>query len=249
MATTLLGLPASHPTVTAQLMLERKGIPFRRIDLLPAAHRVILRALGYPGITVPAMRLDGVRLQGSRTISRALEAIKPDPPLFPHDPDRRARAQEAEAWGDEVLQSVARRLAWAALKRDRSTVDTFLEGGYLPIPTPIAVATADPLILLSARLNRATDEATQEDLKRLPALLDRVDSYVDEGVLGGLVPNAAGFQIAPSVRLLMAHDDLRPAIEGRPAGRFATDVLPQPPGRLPAVFPAEWLEPLRANST
>src|SRR5206468_4090707 len=108
----------------------------------------------------------------------------------------------------EVLQPVARRLVWAALKRDRSTVGTLLEGGHLPIPTPVAVATATPLILLSARLNRATDEATQQDLARLPALLDRADALIEEGTLGGLVPNAAGFQIAPSIRLLMALEDL-----------------------------------------
>jgi glutathione S-transferase len=244
MGVTLLGLPASHPTVSAGLMLDRKGISYRRIDLLPAVHRLVLRGLGYPGITVPAIRLDGVRLQGTRTISRALDALQPDPPLFPSDPDRRARAEEAEAWGDEVLQPAARRLAWAALRRDHSTVDTFLTGGHLPIPTPVAVATAGPLIALSAHLNHATDEAAREDLARLPAMLDRVEAWLEEGVLGGVVPNAAGFQVAPSIRILMALDDLRPAIEGRPAGRFATEVIPEPPGRVPSVLPPEWLGPL-----
>jgi glutathione S-transferase len=73
-----------------------------------------------------------------------------------------------------------------------------------------------------------------------------VDGWLEDGVLGGLVPNAAGFQVAPSVRLLMALEDLRPLVEGRPAGRFATKLLPDPPGRIPAVFPTDWLEPLRA---
>jgi glutathione S-transferase len=246
MAATLFGLPASHPTVAAALMLDRKGIPYRRIDLLPAVHRLLLRALGYPGITVPALRLDGIRLQGTRTISRALDALQPDPPLFPHDPDRRVRAEEAEAWGDEVLQSAARRLAWAALRRDHSTVDTFLAGGHLPIPTPVAVATSGPLIALSAHLNHATDHAARQDLERLPAMLDRVEAWLEEGVLGGLTPNAASFQVAPSIRILMALDDLRPAIEARPAGRFAAEVIPEPPGRVPAVLPPDWLEPLRA---
>jgi glutathione S-transferase len=248
MGTTLMGLPASHPTVTAQLMLDRKGIPYRRIDLLPAVHRLILRGLGFPDVTVPAIRLDGVRLQGTRRISRALDALQPEPPLFPHDPERRARTEEAEAWGDEVLQPAARRLAWAALRRDHSTVDTFLTGGYLPVPTPVAVATAGPLIALSAYLNRATDEATRQDLERLPAMLDRVEALLEQGVLGGLVPNAAGYQVAPSVRILMALDDLRPFIEQRPAGRFAAAVIPEPPGRVPAVLPPGWLAPLRAES-
>ena len=246
MPATLIGVPASHPTVTAELMLDRKGIPYRRIDLVPAIHRLALRMLGFPGVTVPALWLDGVRLQGSRTISRALDALQPDPPLFPSDPDRRAAAERAEAWGDEVLQPAARRLTWAALKRDRSTIDTFLAGANTGIPTPVAVATAAPVVFLSSRLNRATDATVQRDLERLPAMLDQVDAWLEDGVLDGPVPNAAGFQVAPSVRLLMALEDLRPLVEGRPAGRFASEVLPQSPGRVPAVFPPGWLGPLRA---
>jgi glutathione S-transferase len=248
MAATLIGVPASHPTVSAELMLERKGIPYRRIDLVPGVHRLLLRAIGFPGITVPALRLDGVRLQGTRTISRALEALQPEPPLFPTHPERRADAERAEAWGDEVLQPAARRLVWAALRRDRSTIDTFLSRAKTGIPTPVAVATAGPVVALSSRLNRATDEAARLDLERLPAMLDRVDEWVEDGVLGGLIPNAAGFQVAPSIRLLMALDDLRPALEGRPGGRFAAKAIPEPPGHVPAVFPPDWLGPIRAKT-
>jgi glutathione S-transferase len=64
--------------------------------------------------------------------------------------------------------------------------------------------------------------------------------------MGGDEPNAADYQIAPSVRLAMTFDDLRPAIEPRPAGRLATRLIPEFPGRTPPIFPAEWLEGLRA---
>src|SRR5436190_9793762 len=113
---TLFGVAASHPTRTAELMLERKRIPFRRIDFVPALHRVILRALGFQGVTVPALKLDGQRLQGSRTIGRALDALVPDPPLYPRDPEKRELVERAELWGDEMLQSAVRRLAWASLR-------------------------------------------------------------------------------------------------------------------------------------
>jgi glutathione S-transferase len=185
MGATLIGVPASHPTVSAELMLDRKGISYRRIDLVPGAHRLLLRVAGYPGITVPALRLDGVRLQGTRTISRALDALQPEPPLFPRDAAHRAAAEHAEAWGDEVLQPVARRLTWAALRRNRSTIDTFMAGANTGIPTPLAVATAGPVVALSSRLNRASDDAARIDLERLPAMLDRVDAWLDDGVLGG----------------------------------------------------------------
>jgi glutathione S-transferase len=34
----------------------------------------------------------------------------PEPPLFPADPDRRAAVEEAERWGERVLQPVPRQL-------------------------------------------------------------------------------------------------------------------------------------------
>jgi glutathione S-transferase len=241
-------VPGSHPSVAAALMLESKGIDYRRIDFAPAVHRVALRAVGFRGRTVPALRIDGRRIQGSRQIARALDEMRPEPPLFPADANARRRVEEAEGWGDEVLQPLARRLAWAALKRDRSTIGSFLEGARLGLPTGLAVRTAPPLIHMAARLNEATDEAARADLAALPAHLDRVDAWIDEGRLGGPEPNAADFQIATSVRLLMTLDDVRPAIEGRPAGRLAREVVPEFPGRANAVFPADWLAPLQATA-
>ena len=34
-ASKLYVIPGSHPSLTAELMLERKGIPFKRVDLIP----------------------------------------------------------------------------------------------------------------------------------------------------------------------------------------------------------------------
>jgi glutathione S-transferase len=247
MPATLFAVPGSHPSLAAALMLEHKGIDYRRIDLVPALHRVALRALGFEGITVPALRLDGARLQRSRRISRALDALRPEPPLFPADPELREEVERAEAWGDEVLQPPARRLAWAALRRDRSTVRSFLEPARLGIPTSVAVATSAPIVTLAARLNRAGDDAVRADLAALPRWLHRVEEWIARGVLGSERRNAADFQIATSLRLLTTFDDLRPLLAERPAGRLALEVVPEFPGQLPAVLPADWLAPLRAK--
>jgi len=201
--------------------------------------------VGFRGRTVPALRLDGRRLQGSRTISRALDELYPEPLLFPREPERRAAVERAEEWGDEVLQPLARRLTWASLKRDRATIGSFLEGARLGIPHGVAACTAAPLVLLSARLNDASDEAARADLAALPGHLAKVDGLIAEGVLGGRERNAEDFQIATSLRLLTTLDDLRPSIAGRPAGRLAEAVVPRFPGRVNAVFPADWLAPLR----
>jgi glutathione S-transferase len=246
MAARLYALPGSHPSLSAELMLERKGIDYRRLDLVPAIHRPLLRALRFPGITVPALVIDGRRVQGSRAIARALDEVRHEPPLFPADPGARSKVEEAERWGDEELQPVPRRISWWALRRDRSGLRSFLEDAHLPLPTGLALLTAPPVVMASARYNKATDAAVEADLAALPGLLDHVDSLIAEGVLGGAGPNAADYQIAPSVRLLMCFDDLRPAIEARPAGEHAARICPRLEGRIGPVLPEKPLEPLRA---
>jgi glutathione S-transferase len=243
MRATLFSIPGSHPSVAAALMLEHKGIEYRRIDLVPVVHKGVLRAAGFPGVTVPAMRLDGTRLQGSTRIARALDALQPEPPLFPRG-ERREAVERVEAWGDEVLQPLARRLVWAALRRDRSGIGSFLEGARLGLPTGLAVRTSPPVVSLAATLNRASDEVVRGDLAALPGMLLRVDEWIEQGALGGSERSAADFQVATSLRLLMTLDDVRPALEGRPAGRLALEVVPRFPGRVPPVLPAAWLAPL-----
>ena len=241
MKATVYGLAGSHPVKAALLMLDRKGIEWKRRDLANVVDRPLLRMMGFPGPTVPAIKLDGRKIQTTRAIARALDELVPEPPLFPADPARRAAVEDAERWGDEVLQPVPRRLSWGALTRDRSGLRSFVEGPIMGIPPAIAVATAAPLVYGSARVNKATDDAVRADLMSLPALIDQVDDLIGNGVIGGSEPNAADFQIFPSARLLLCFDDLRPLLDGRPAVEHAVRVVPDFPGRIPPVYPAEWL--------
>ena len=245
MTATLFGVPASHPTLAAELMLRQKKIGYRRVDLAAGLHRGMLRALGYPGVTVPAVRLNGGRVQGTRAIALALDALVPETPLLPADPERRAAVEAAESWGDEVLQAVPRRLVWASLKRDHSTISSFLEGSRTGMPMPVASRAALPIIPLAARLNKATDENVRRDLEALPGLIEHVDELIAEGTLGGAERNVADYQIATSVSLLLTMDDLLPYIEGHPAEEHARAIVERQPGRLAPALPAGWL-PARA---
>ena len=101
------------------------------------------------------------------------------------------------------------------------------------------------MVLLSARFNEADDDERPERLGELAGLLDTVDAAIAAGTIDGEELNAADFQIAPSVRLAMTIGDLRPAIESRPAGAHAMRVVPEFPGDVPPILPAEWLAPLR----
>jgi glutathione S-transferase len=241
MSATLFAVPASHPSFAAELMLRHKGIAYRRIDLVSALHRILVRGLGFPGSTVPALRIDGARVQGTRDISVALDSLRSEQPLFPADPDRRRAVVEAESWGETVYQPAPRRHIWAGLKRDRSTVASYLEGARTGIPVAVAQRTVGPIIAAAARINQAGDENVRRDLEALPRLLDRVDELLEQQTIGGAELNAADFQIATSTALLATMADIRPLIEGRPALQHARRVAPGYPGHLPRVFPAAWL--------
>ena len=241
-------IPASHPSRAAWKMLDHKGIPFKRRDLIPVVSKGMLRTAGFPRVTVPALKIDGEKVQGSREIARALDRIQPEPPLFPEDATARAAVEEAETWGDESLQPLARRILWNGMRRDKAPLASYSEGAKLGVPVGLAVKTSAPIVALSARFNAADDESVRADLVALPAALQRIDDWIAAGVLGGERPNAADFQIAPSIGLLLTMEDVRPAIEGRPAGELARRIDPDYPGHMPAILPAEWLEPLRVGT-
>ncbi|HEY1284897.1 MAG TPA: glutathione S-transferase, partial [Solirubrobacterales bacterium] len=183
-----------------------------------------------------------------REIARELDRLRPEPPLFPEDPEKRAAVEEAERFGDEELQHPVRQLIWWAFKKDRAPLRSFSEGARLGVPIGLALKTAGPIVALSARFNEATDENVRADLDALGGLLNRVDEMIAAGTLDGEELYAADFQIAPSLRLAMTFQDLRPLIEARPAGKLALRVQPQIAGDIPPIFPPAWLEAVAAAS-
>jgi hypothetical protein len=104
----LFSMPGSYAATTGQLPFDHKGIDCKRTDLLPVVSWVVLKAFRFPGVTVPAAKIDGERVQGTRAIARELERLKPEPPLFPRDEERRRAVEEAERFGDEELQQKVR---------------------------------------------------------------------------------------------------------------------------------------------
>jgi glutathione S-transferase len=234
-------LPGSNSSMVGRRLLEHKGIEYERVDLPPAVHRLVVRALRFPAGTVPALRLDGRRVQGTLTIARALDELRPERPLYPADPAARRAVEDAERWGEEVLQPIPRRLVSWSIRRHRAALRGMLQGARLPLPTGLVVATAAPLVWAATRLYRSTDAAVRADVAALPGLLDRVDALIGDGVMGGPEANAADFQIAPTIRALMLLDDLGPMLDERPAAALARQLVPDYPGRIPPVIPEEWL--------
>jgi glutathione S-transferase len=221
---------ASHPCATVASALERKGIEFRVTELPPPMHMAFMR-MRFGHRTVPAITIDGEKISGSRAIMRRLDELVPEPAMYPSDPAQRARVEEAEAWGDDVLQGYARRVLWPTFKAHPEAMHSFQAGSKLPaFPVPVLKALAPVATRIEMRANEATSDTYPEDLRALPEILDRADAFIAEGVIGGDQPNAADLQIAPSLCLLMGLGDLRPLIEARPSGQLARRLFPDFPG-------------------
>lgn len=234
-------IPGSHPCECAEAALVLKGLAYRRVDLIPVIHKFVVRAR-FPGTTVPALELGSDRIVGSRSILRRLDEIQPEPRLYPDDPELRSRVEEAEQWGDDVFQPLARRVAWALLSRDGEAMLSYSREANLRVPQWFLKAGTRPVAAIATRVNRANDDNVRADLRALPGHLDRIERWMGEGVLGGVTPNAADLQIGSALRLLGTFEDLARLLHGRPCVRLGERAFSPPVGRVPAgTVPAGWL--------
>jgi glutathione S-transferase len=247
---TLYVIPGSHACRSAMLMLEHKQVPYRRVDVLTLLHPVVVRLHGFdaggqvrtagkqrtPALrigdrlgTVPALACDHQRISTNHGIARFLDDRHPERPLFPADPEQRSAVEEAERWANDTLQMAARRIVAGPMLRDpsafsRSTADGRM--GYLLYRSSLARRLIIPKIL--RQVFAAGPAAERELLAELPAMLDRIDSWIADGVLGGTQLNAADFMVAPSLALILYRSDVLHLFEARPALELVDRLLPEP---------------------
>ena len=232
----LVGVPGSHPCVSAELMLRYKGVEFTRLDLPNMTHKAMLPLLRYRGSTVPVITLEGKRVSGTMKIARALEHSCPTPPLF----RRTARRSKAPRPGPTACSRTACASSPAtASAKDPEAMASFLDraGDEDPGAHDAHRPAGDQAGRAAADAHRRGDRADVPG--GAAGQLDRVDALLAEGVIGGERPNAADFQVAPSVRLMLTFDQLREHIDARPAGahaRAARAGLSRPvPGSVPST--------------
>jgi glutathione S-transferase len=236
MPTRLYVMPISNAAAAAEAMAAHKRIPHRVVRLMPGLHPLLVRFAGFEGFTVPGLELDGVKVQGSRRIARFLDVVSAERPLFPADPELRARVEEAERWGDQSFQPVPRRLFRHLLHTNEDARHWMgTEVMHLPAPRVLAVLFM-PVIRQLARKSRADDARVRDDIARLPQLLDHVDGLVADGTIGAAEPNAADFQILASVGVLRAFADVGHEVRGRPCEAAAKRLYPDWPA-IPGGLP------------
>ena len=135
--------------------------------------------------------------------------------------------EEAERWGDEVLQMAARRAALATAARG---LDRRTGGGRTAASARCYLLrrVARPALADGRAVPRASPHNERELIAAVPALLDRVDAWIEEGVLCGQELNAADFAITPSLALLSYRPELGEELSGRPADTLIDRLLPEP---------------------
>lgn len=237
MATRLYVIRVSNPSGAGAAMMRHKRIPHRLVRVMPGLHPFLVRLAGFERPTVPALEIDGRKVQGSREIARFLDELSPEPPLFPAAEAERAAVEEAERWGERVLQPVPRRLfRYLMVTSEEARLWMAREVIHLPAGRALQFAFM-PVIRQLARISHADETTVRATVRDLPALLDRVDALIEDGTIGGGQPNAADFQILASVRVLLEFKDLGHLLEGRPCAPAARLLYPDWDGPIPRGLP------------
>jgi glutathione S-transferase len=178
---------------------------------------------------VPGLAFDGQRVSTNHRIARFLDERHPEPPLLPADPEQRSAVEEAERWANDTLQMEARRIVTAAVRRDPSSASRVGANGRLgQLLYKHALARRVLIPTLICRAFAPSPTTERKLLAEFPATLDRIDSWIRAGVLGGQQLNAADFMIAPSLALILYRPDMKPLFEGRPSLELVDRLLPEP---------------------
>jgi glutathione S-transferase len=150
------------------------------------------------------------------------------------DSEERSAVEEAERWGERLLQPLPRRLfRYLMLTNEAARIWRGSEVMGLP-GARLLQWFLMPAVLRLAQLSHADERTVRASLERLPGLLDHVDRLIADGTIGGAAPNAADFQILSSVRVLLEFEDLSDRLGG--AGLRLS--RPPPVSRLGGADPA-----------
>jgi glutathione S-transferase len=180
---TLWQIDISHYSEKVRWALEYKGIDHARRSALPGTHipiALVLTRGAQP--TMPVLQIDGENVGDSTAIIATLEAKYPEPPLYPNDPDERARALELEDWFDENLGPHARLLPFYELIQEP---DLFAEVAAESVPGPLGkakpVVGAYARAYTSIRWGANSEEDAGRAREAIVVALDKVEDELGDG--------------------------------------------------------------------
>jgi glutathione S-transferase len=251
-------LDVSHYNEKARWALDYKRVPHVRRAVPPGVHFAFAFGMTRQ-MTMPVVTFDGKAVGDSSAIIAELERRFPEPPLYPADPDERARALALEELFDEELGPHIRA---ALLVHVLADTDLALLAAA-PRGPALRRAFLRPAVPLVGRAiggkHHVNPETAVDGLARTRVMLDRIAAEVGPG--GYMVGDAfsvadltaAGlcFPLAPEPYLRPVHFaaqqllELREELAGHPAVAYIAEMYgrhrgatPRTPARRPSLAAA-----------
>ncbi|WOB41919.1 glutathione S-transferase family protein [Thermoleptolyngbya oregonensis NK1-22] len=115
----------SHYCEKIRLILDYKGLPYRKVEVTPGVGQLdLFRMSGQR--QVPVLKDGSTVIADSTEIAEYLEKTYPDRPIIPTDPKQRGLCLLMEQWADESIGLNARKCMIGALGKDQSFRQSFL---------------------------------------------------------------------------------------------------------------------------
>lgn len=125
----------SHYCEKVRLILDYKGLPYRKIEVVPGIGQLdVYRLSGQR--QVPVLKDGNEVIADSTAIAEYLDRKYPDRPIIPSDPRQKGLCLMIEQWADESIGLNARKCLIGALSNNPS-----LRQAFLPATTPEVVKT------------------------------------------------------------------------------------------------------------
>jgi glutathione S-transferase len=136
----------SHYSEKVRLMLDYKGLAYRKIEVTPGIGQLdVFRMSGQRRL--PVLKDGNEVVADSTAIAKYLDQKYPDRPLIPRDPKQRALCLLMEEWADESIGLKSRKVLFGALSQSQS-LRTSLLPNTIPDPVKVLVGSV-PSELLS----------------------------------------------------------------------------------------------------
>ncbi|NJR65404.1 MAG: glutathione S-transferase family protein [Leptolyngbyaceae cyanobacterium CRU_2_3] len=167
----------SHYCEKIRLILDYKGIPYRKIEVTPGIGQLDLYRMSGQR-QVPVIRDGAEVIADSTAIALYLDQKYPDRPIIPTDPKQRALCLLMEEWADESIGVNSRKVMLGAFGQD-----PVLRSTLLPASTPSFLKTlvesipGEALSILGTGAGfgpdtvKAARKAMQQNLESLSTLL------------------------------------------------------------------------------
>lgn len=159
----------SHYCEKIRLILDYKGLPYRKIEVTPGLGQLdLFRMSGQR--QVPVLKDDAEVITDSTAIALYLEKKYPEKPILPLNPQQRALTLMLEEWADTSIGLKGRTAMIGALSQDPAFRTAFLPDG-VPEPLQSLVSTTLPNTMRTV-------------VDRLPAQVQGVAGRLPEAVQG-----------------------------------------------------------------